>query len=364
MTAGAAAAAAPSSIVPSNETPSARTPARPHSSRDVPARLWRREPPVTTRAARAARAPPAVIRAGEGSLRTDDQREDARQGRGRPETRARFLRCASALGSTRRASSASASTRAPRQAAGCEALSWPPRRGSFAASEATSVPAKGKAIVKKSASGWPTGGRRMSDRADATHRHRSRCRRRTARARASDCHPLGTKVNCLSWWALTCPRERQPENIRSRSVIESYIRTRHELAPVHYSPSCAVVPARYSNPTALVLAKKGELLVRYSFLVVFLLVRYSYLVVFLLVHGRVKKTRTRPWTGTGQVRLRARTSTGSARCRRLPEVELAHELELVRGLSLSPLRCGRWPARWVRAISLFRSFLYVPGPGV
>ena len=280
---------------------------------------------MTTRAARAARAPPAVIRAGEGSLRTDDQREDARQGRGRPETRARFLRCASALGSTRRASSASASTRAPRQAAGCEALSWPPRRGSFAASEATSVPAKGKAIVKKSASGWPTGGRRMSDRADATHRHRSRCRRRTARARASDCHPLGTKVNCLSWWALTCPRERQPENIRSRSVIESYIRTRHELAPVRYSPSCAVVPARYSNPTALVLAKKGELLVR-----------YSYLVVFLLVHGRVKKTRTRPWTGTGQVRFRARTSTGSARCRRLPEVELAHELELVRGLNCCP----------------------------
>ena len=32
------------------------------------------------------------------------------------------------------------------------------------------------------------------------------------------------------------------------------------------------------------------------------------------------------------MRLRARTSTGSARCRRLPEVELAHELELVRGL--------------------------------
>ena len=53
---------------------------------------------------------------------------------------------------------------------------------------------------------------------------------------------------------------------------------------------------------------------------------------FLLVHGRVKKTRTRPWTGTGQVRLRARTCTGSARCRRLPEVELAHEPELVRGL--------------------------------
>ena len=64
-----------------------------------------------------------------------------------------------------------------------------------------------------------------------------------------------------------------------------------------------------------------------------LLVRYPYLVVFLLVHGRVKKTRTRPWTGTGQVRLRERTSTGSARCRRLPEVELAHELELVRGLT-------------------------------
>ena len=68
----------------------------------------------------------------------------------------------------------------------------------------------------------------------------------------------------------------------------------------------------------------------------FLLVRYStrtmHLVVFLLVHGRVKKTRTRPWAGTGQVRLRARTSTGSARYRRLPKVELAHELELVRGL--------------------------------
>ena len=65
----------------------------------------------------------------------------------------------------------------------------------------------------------------------------------------------------------------------------------------------------------------------------FLLVRYSCLVVFVLVHGRVKKTRTRPWTSTGQVRLRARTSTASARCRRLPEVELAPELELVRGLS-------------------------------
>ena len=51
----------------------------------------------------------------------------------------------------------------------------------------------------------------------------------------------------------------------------------------------AVVPARYSNPTALVLAKNREVLVRYSFLVVFLLVRYSYLVVFLLAHGRVKK---------------------------------------------------------------------------
>ena len=52
------------------------------------------------------------------------------------------------------------------------------------------------------------------------------------------------------------------------------------------------------------------------------------------------KTRTRPWTGTGQVRLRARTSTGSARCRRLPEVELAHELELVRGLTHRPLASG------------------------
>ena len=135
-----------------------------------------------------------------------------------------------------------------------EALSWPPRRGSFAASEATSVPAKGKAIVKKSASGWPTGGRRMSDRADATHRHRSRCRRRTARARASDCHPLGTKVNCLSWWALTCPHERQPGKIRSRSAIESYIRTRHELAPGgarplarSYPPGARTRPRPYSK---------------------------------------------------------------------------------------------------------------------
>ena len=68
----------------------------------------------------------------------------------------------------------------------------------------------------------------------------------------------------------------------------------------------------------------------------FLLVRYSCLVVFLLAHGRVKKTRTRPWTSTGQVRLRARTSTGSARCRRLPEVELVHDLELVRGLTPAP----------------------------
>ena len=81
--------------------------------------------------------------------------------------------------------------------------------------------------------------------------------------------------------------------------------------------------------------KFRELLVRYSFLFVFLLFRYSCLVVFVLVHGRVKKTRTRPWAGTGQVRLRARTSTGSARCRRLPEVELAHELELVRGLKVN-----------------------------
>ena len=30
---------------------------------------------------------------------------------------------------------------------------------------------------------------------------------------------------------------------------------------------------------------------------------------------------------------------------------------------LSTLRCGRWPARRVRAFSLFRSFLYDPGPG-
>ena len=77
----------------------------------------------------------------------------------------------------------------------------------------------------------------------------------------------------------------------------------------------------YSNPTALVLAKKGELPVR-----------YSYLVLFLLVHGRVQKYRTRPWTGTGQVRFRARASTESTRCRRLPEVELAHEPVPVRGL--------------------------------
>ena len=71
----------------------------------------------------------------------------------RLENQLEVLRRTSALGLIRRASSASASTRAPRQAAGCEALSWPPRRGSFAASEATSVPAKGKAIVNKSTSG-------------------------------------------------------------------------------------------------------------------------------------------------------------------------------------------------------------------
>ena len=42
------------------------------------------------------------------------------------------------------------------------------------------------------------------------------------------------------------------------------------------------------------------------------------------------------------MRLRARTSTGSAHCRRLPEVELAHELELVRGLILpTPSSEGR-----------------------
>ena len=79
----------------------------------------------------------------------------------------------------------------------------------------------------------------------------------------------------------------------------------------------------------------------------FLLVRYSYLVVFLLVLGRVKKTCTRPWTSTGQVRLRARTSTGSARGRRLPEVELAPELELVRGLKPYLSSTGRrgWDGR-------------------
>ena len=30
---------------------------------------------------------------------------------------------------------------------------------------------------------------------------------------------------------------------------------------------------------------------------------------------------------------------------------------------LFPLRCGRWPARRVRAFFLFRSFLHDPGPG-
>ena len=104
-------------------------------------------------------------------------------------------------------------------------------------------------------------------------------------------------------------------------------------APRSYPPGTRTRPRSYAQ-------KSRELLVRYSFLVcsdsfatVFLLVRYSCLVVFVLVHGRVQKTRTRPWTSTGQVRLRARTSTASARCRRLPEVELAPELELVRGLS-------------------------------
>ena len=51
-------------------------------------------------------------------------------------------------------------------------------------------------------------GRTSNVRPDATHRHRSRCRRCSARARASDCYQVGTKANCLSGWALTCPRER------------------------------------------------------------------------------------------------------------------------------------------------------------
>jgi len=87
---------------------------------------------------------------------------------------------------------------------------------------------------------------------------------------------------------------------RTASPDESMSRTLHhwDTGITRVSPALvlfairtppAVVPARYSNPTALVLAKKRELLVRYSFLFVFLLVRYSYLVVFLLVHGRVKK---------------------------------------------------------------------------
>ena len=37
------------------------------------------------------------------------------------------------------------------------------------------------------------------------------------------------------------------------------------------------------------------------------------------------------------MRFRARTSTGTARCHRLPEVELAHELELVRALAAKPV---------------------------
>ena len=35
----------------------------------------------------------------------------------------------------------------------------------------------------------------------------------------------------------------------------------------------------------------------------------------------------------------------------------------LRWLPFPVLRCGRWPARRVRAFSLFRSFLYDPGPG-
>ena len=164
------------------------------------------------------------------------------------------------------------------------------------------MPAKGKAIVKKSASGWPTGGRRMSDRAGATHRHRSRCRRRTARARASDFHPLDTKVSCLSWWALACPRERQPENIRSRSAIEPYVRTRHELAPANYSPFCSCAVVRRTRPVlepdrARTRIKRGTTRS--------LLVPGCVPTLSLLVPGCVpthpwaskKKTRTRPWAG-------------------------------------------------------------------
>ena len=119
--------------------------------------------------------------------------------------------------------------------------------------------------------------------------------------RASDCHPLGTKRQLPVRWALTFPRERQPENIRSRSVIESYIRTRHELAPVRYSPSCAVVPARYSNPTALVLAKKGN----YSSATRTWLCSYSSM-------GEFKKLVL------ARGRVRARCSFGHVRIREVP----------------------------------------------
>ena len=93
-----------------------------------------------------------------------------------------------------------------------------------------------------------------------------------------------------------------------------------------YPPGTRTRPRSYSQKKGNYSFATRSWLCSYSFATRTWLCSYSSM-------DELNKTRTRPWTGTGQVRLRARTSTGSARCRRLPEVELAHELELVRGLT-------------------------------
>ena len=60
------------------------------------------------------------------------------------------------------------------------------------------------------------------------------------------------KVNCLVLGTDVSTRT----SARGHSIVQSYIRTRHELAPVGCSPSCALVPARCPNPPAPILAKK------------------------------------------------------------------------------------------------------------
>ena len=135
----------------------------------------------------------------------------------------------------------------------------------------------------------------MSDRAGATHRHRSRCRRRTARARASDCHPLGTKrqLPVLVGTDVSSRTPAREHSTHDRDRPESHIfvlaTNSHPLVTRprarSYPPGTRTRPRSYSQ-------KKRELLVRYSYLAVFLLVRYLYLVVFLLAHGRKLKKKS------------------------------------------------------------------------